>query len=183
MTKNNFFVITGAMGAGKTTVIDKLKEMNIRCIEEPARVILKEQRNIGGEGVPERNPALFNQLMLLRMIDQYLDESKGSELMIYDRGIPDIIAYSELLNTSSEKSVIASKEYRYNKNVFLFNGWEEIYAKDEERKVDFRTADNFGKRVRQVYEELGYSIIDVPFVSALERAAFVISSINRIVNQ
>ncbi len=181
MTKNNYFVLTGAMGAGKTTVIEVLREMNILCIEEPARVILKEQRSINGDGVPDKDPALFNHLMLLRMIEQYTSNARTNEFILFDRGIPDIVAYSELLNTSTEEPIIASKAYRYNAHVFLMSGWKDIYANDEERKVDFETANEFGKCVRRIYEELDYSIIEVPFVSALERAVFVVNSIEKIV--
>lgn len=183
MTRNNYFVMTGAMGAGKTTVIEILRDMNILCIEEPARVILKEQRSINGDGVPEKNPALFNHRMLLRMIEQYRNNAGSSELILFDRGIPDIVAYSELLNTSTEESLVASKTYRYNAHVFLLSGWEEIYVNDEERKVDFKTANKFGQDVRRIYEELEYSIIEVPFASALERAEFVVSSIRKIIRQ
>ena len=44
------------MGAGKSTVLNSIKEKGILCIEEPAREILKEQRKINGAGVPEINP-------------------------------------------------------------------------------------------------------------------------------
>ena len=63
MIKTNYFVMTGAMGAGKSAVLDALAAMDFRCIVEPARVVLKEQRQHGGMGVPEKDPALFNMLM------------------------------------------------------------------------------------------------------------------------
>ena len=183
MIRDNYFIITGAMGAGKTTVINLIREMNIHCIDEPARVILKEQRSINGEGVPERNPALFNHLMLERMIRQYIDNSHRSELIIFDRGIPDIIAYEKLLDTTSEESAVAIHEYKYNINVFFLNGWKEIYVNDEERKVDFDTADQFGKSIKQIYEALEYRTIDVPFDTAQERASLILNSIVKILNK
>lgn len=69
MTKR--FVITGAMGSGKSTVLKLLQAEGLSVIEEPARQILAEQRSIGDEGVPEKNPKFFTQLLLSRAIYQY----------------------------------------------------------------------------------------------------------------
>ena len=178
MVKNNYFILTGAMGAGKTTVINILKE-KYKCVDEPARVILKEQRTAGGTGVPEKDAGLFNLLMLERMISQYKNNLRDNNVVIYDRGIADIAAYSKLLNTEMESSLKAAKELRYNKSIFMFRGWEEIYTTDDERTVDFKTADTFGSILEKIYTELDYNIIDVPFVSADERAEFIEFSINK----
>ncbi len=178
MIKNNYFILTGAMGAGKTSAIYKIKEKGIHCIDEPARIILKEQRAIGGDGVPEKNPELFNKLMLERMISEYKNNLERNEVVVFDRGIPDIIAYADILQTKKEMSEIAAEEFRYNKHVFMFNGCEEIYTNDDERKVDFQTANNFGTSLRKIYKDLNYSIIDVPLLTIEERAGFIISTIN-----
>ena len=111
MTNNNYFVITGAMGAGKSTILNVLKDRGFICIDEPAREILKEQRSISGNGVPEKNPELFNELMLSRMIFQFNQHSNIEETVFFDRGMADIIAYSKLLNTSQGRAVNASVEY------------------------------------------------------------------------
>jgi len=180
MIKNNYFILTGAMGAGKTTVINKIKEKYYLCVDEPARVILKEQRKTGGAGVPENNAELFNGLMLSRMISQYKNYFETEEIIIFDRGIPDIIAYSELLNTKKDLSEKAAEKFRYNKHVFMFNGCEKIYTTDDERKADFFTANNFGIMLRKIYTDLKYTIIDVPFSSVEERANFILSYINSV---
>ncbi len=182
MTKNNFFILTGAMGAGKSTVTQKINERGFFCIEEPAREILKEQRSINGSGVPERNAWMFNQLMLSRMIYQYKSNIDKDYVIIFDRGIPDITGYSELLNTETESSSSASEEFRYNKHVFLFKGWEEIYTNDDERKMSYALAESFGENIMKIYKRLGYSTINVPFMPAEERASFIIDSIERIMN-
>lgn len=178
MIKNNYFILTGAMGAGKTSAINKIKEKGIHCIDEPARIILKEQRDKAGDGVPEKNPELFNKLMLERMISEYKNNLDWNEVVVFDRGIPDIIAYADLLQTKKEMSEIAAEEFRYNKHVFMFNGYEEIYTNDDERKVDFQTANNFGISIRKIYKDLNYIIIDVPLLPIDERAGFIISTIN-----
>lgn len=180
MVKENYIILTGAMGAGKTTVINKIREKGYRCVDEPARIILKEQRETGGDGVPEKNAEYFNELMLSKMITEFENNLLSKEVIIFDRGIPDIIAYSELLETKKEMSEQAAEEFRYNKYVFMFNGREEIYTNDDERKMEFKAANNFGINVKKIYESLGYTIIDIPFVSIDERAVFILEHILKI---
>lgn len=94
MTRN--IIITGAMGSGKSTVLKLLKAEGFIVVEEPAREILAEQRSIGDEGVPEKNPKLFVQLLLSRAIYQYKQMQEAYDTVIFDRGIPDNIAYAQL---------------------------------------------------------------------------------------
>src|SRR5689334_18338121 len=94
------FVITGAMGSGKSTVLKLIQSTGFNVIEEPARQILAEQRSIGDEGVPEKNPKYFFQLMLSRAIYQFKQTQTLDEDIIFDRGIPDILAYFNLFNLS-----------------------------------------------------------------------------------
>lgn len=183
MTKNNYFVITGAMGAGKSTILSALKDRGYICIDEPAREILKEQRSIDGKGVPEKNPELFNELMLSRIIYQFNQHRNNEEIVFFDRGMADIIAYSQLLNTSQASALNAAVEYRYNKHVFFLSGWEEIYCNDEERKVDFTVANSFGNNIRDIYQELGYTIIDVPLTSVEERVEYIIHALKKLIVQ
>jgi predicted ATPase len=52
MTKN--IIITGAMGSGKSTILQLLKQDQFKVVPEPAREILAEQRSIQDEGVKEK---------------------------------------------------------------------------------------------------------------------------------
>src|SRR5215467_14842919 len=66
-----FFVLTGAPGSGKSTIVTVIQHLGFSCIEEPARQILAEQRSINSAGLPEKDPRLFTELMLSRSIYQY----------------------------------------------------------------------------------------------------------------
>lgn len=175
MTRN--IVLTGAMGSGKSTVLEILKQKGFITVEEPARPILAEQRSIEGQGVPDKNPELFVQLLLSRAIYQYKTMQTNDEIVIYDRGIPDNIGYAEIFQLDAKPAVNASHLFRYETAVFFFPGWEEIYATDDERKMSFIEANAFGVHVRRIYQKQGYSIIDVPRISSVERAHFIIEEI------
>jgi predicted ATPase len=85
-------VITGAMGSGKSTLLAELRKHGFTVVPEPARIVLAEQRAAGGDGVPERSPQRFCDLILERMKSDY-DKHPGA---FYDRGIPDLVGYAHL---------------------------------------------------------------------------------------
>jgi predicted ATPase len=174
MTKTNYFVLTGAMGSGKSTLAQEIKKAGIRCIAEPAREILAEQRAIGSDGVPEQNPELFCKLMLSRSLQNYNDMMNASEIQVFDRGIPDLVAYAELFAIDSTSFYKAAEQNRYHPGVFFFEGWEEIYTTDSERKISFEGARLFGESVRSIYEKLGYHLLSVPLQSIEERTSFIL---------
>jgi predicted ATPase len=165
------------MGSGKSTLLREISKAGIRCIAEPAREILAEQRSIESDGVPEQNPERFCTLMLARSLQNYNQAMNASEVQVFDRGIPDMIAYAELFSIDSTSFYKASDQYRYNPRVFFFEGWEEIYTTDLERKMSFEGARLFGERVRVIYQQLGYQLVNVPFQSIEERTNFILERI------
>lgn len=171
MAKN--IVITGAMGSGKSTVLQLLRAQGVSVVPEPAREILAEQRSIEDEGVPEKNPKLFTQLLLSRAIYQYKQMQDTNETVIYDRGIPDNIAYAQLFNLNYLPAQNAAKLYRYHIDIFVFPAWQEIYTTDDERIMPFAAAKAFGDSVQKIYKAYGYQLIEVPCVSPEERARFI----------
>ena len=96
MVQNHYFVLTGAFGSGKSTVLELLRLRGVQVIVEPARQILAEQRSIQGDGVPERDPRLFVELMLSRMLSTYGQYSSRPGPLLFDRGTPDLLAYARL---------------------------------------------------------------------------------------
>lgn len=174
MTKTNYFVLTGAMGGGKSTLLREISKAGIRSVAEPAREILAEQRAIAADGAPEHNPERFCKLMLARSIEKYNQGISASEVQVFDRGIPDMIAYAELSSIDSTSFYTASDQYRYNPKVFYFEGWEAIYTTDSERRMSFEEARMFGERVRVLYQQLGYQIVNVPLQSIEARTHFIL---------
>jgi predicted ATPase len=177
MINANFYILSGAMGVGKTTVLSKLSELGIPCVPEPAREILAEQRLIQGMGVPEKNAGMFSMLMLSRSIYNYFENHAVGKLVIFDRGIPDMHAYAKLFRLDETPYVNAANEFRYNRTVFYLPAWQAIYTNDMERKMSFEDAKAFGDSARSIYEKLGYQILEVPRVSLDERVQFLLDRI------
>jgi len=118
---NNYFIISGASGSGKTAIMSALAKQGFSTVLEPAREILEEQRAIEGDK--------------------------------------------------------ASEQFRYNNKVFFVPSWEAIYTNDEERRISFAEAKQFGDNLKQIYESLSYEIIEIPCISPEERAEFILSEV------
>ena len=177
--RTNYFVFTGAMGAGKSAVVDRLSARGTACVAEPARQILKEQRSFTGSGVPETDAGLFNQLMLSRAVNLYQTNAEKQGPVVFDRGIADLVAYAELFGIDTSVYLRAAEVYRYNPTVLYFGGWREIYTLDEERKMSFELANEFGNNAQEVYARLGYKTVEVPKASVEDRVAFVLQVLGR----
>src|ERR1041384_77277 len=152
MVKDRYFLLTGAFGSGKSTLLEHLQSRGIRGIVEPARPILAEQRSIQGNGLPEKDPRLFVELMLSRMLDAYRQSDTLVGPILFDRGIPDILGYAALFGFDFPHYENAAQHYRYNRQVFVTPAWEQIYSTDDERTLPFSLAREFGNNLRTIYE-------------------------------
>ena len=169
---SNLFILTGAPGTGKTAILRQLGN-EFRCVDEPAREILAEQRATGGRGTWDQDPSLFVHLLLQRSIEKYAMARRSGETVVFDRGIPDCIVYAVRAGTDPTPSLEAADAHRYHSHVLFLEPWSDIYETDEERIMSFDDTVSFSQTLRDVYERSGYTLVDVPRGSVDDRAAFV----------
>jgi len=168
----DLFILTGAPGSGKTALLRHVGS-RIRTVDEPAREILAEQRAIDGHGTPDRDPARFVELLLQRSIDKHEAAVRAGGPALFDRGIPDCIAYAQLLGVDPAPSIAAAARYRYHGHVYLLEPWEEIYTTDDERTMTFADTLGFHRAIVDAYDRAGYVLVEVPRGSPDTRAAFI----------
>ena len=82
----------------------------------------------------DSQPVLPFFICLLR-IDDYSRIDTAGVPVIFDREIPDNLAYASLFGFDHARARKAARTYRYNRLVFFVPAWEQIYTPDEVEKL------------------------------------------------
>lgn len=171
-------VLIGGPGTGKSSVLNELIERSYYCMPEVSREVTLKAQQDGIDQLFLTDPILFSKLLLEGREQQFISANDTShEFVFFDRGLPDVYAYLKFSNTEypsyfKEKCV----QYKYDK-VFRFLPWEEIYITDNERYETFKESKKINIFLEKAYQELDYTLINVPFGSIKERADFIINSL------
>jgi predicted ATPase len=171
-------VLTGGPSTGKTTVIEELLNRKFVCMTEISREVTLNARKKGIEQLFLTKPLLFSELLLEGRINQYLEaEKKNSDVVFFDRGIPDVHAYMNYISIDYPPVYIEkSNMYKYD-YIFLMPPWEEIYITDSERYENFEQALAIHNHLERTYRKLKYNVIEVPYGTVEYRADFILDVI------
>lgn len=164
-------MVTGGLGTGKTSVLSALDDA-VLVVAEPARELIAEHHSSVGEGLLDTRPQLFVERLIERSITKHQSVEDGVTA-IFDRGLPDCVAYAAIYGIDAQRAIEAAEEYRYEIEVFIAPPWKEIYTTDNMRRATFAQAAVFYAEVVAAYERLGYSLVELPRTSVQERAAFI----------
>lgn len=178
-------VITGAPGTGKTSVIKQLEKTHFFCFHEVIRTMTQEaKKETSGAGITSNpiisvsEPMEFNLKILKARVQQYKDATQSSEnLLFYDRGIPDVLAYMHYFGQNYPSDFIETcKKYTYD-TIFILPPWKEIYVCDEERFETYQQAEELHHHLTKIYQDLGYQVTKVPFDTIENRMNFILKNI------
>lgn len=173
MHKPNFFVFTGGGGTGKTALIEHLRAAGERVVDENIRAVIREQVEAGGSAVPWIDPKACCDLTTARDIAEYDRLAAETGRVFFDRGLMDMYGTNGV--PPSPALVEAIRTRRYNRQVFVFPPWQEIYATDAERRQDWSQMEAVFAQILRTLPQLGYDPVVVPKGSLKDRAAFVLN--------
>jgi predicted ATPase len=171
-------IVSGAPGSGKTAVLGALGP-GFHLFAEPAREILAEARSSGDTATHDRDWELFVSQLLRRSIEKHAAALSLEGPIVFDRGVPDCVAYAVALDVDPGPSRAAADAYRYHPEVLILPPWEDIYTKDDERTMSFADTIPFHEALVDAYADAGYRLREVPRVSPEQRAAFVREFVSR----
>ncbi|MDM1071806.1 AAA family ATPase [Empedobacter brevis] len=176
----NYYVITGGPGVGKTTLLNALEIKGMSVVAEDARQIIKEQMQINGEGLPWKNKTLYAELMFEASLSTYrkVVSEVCDKTVFFDRGLLDVICYMEMENIpiSEEQNSLVNAN-PYNRKVFILPPWLDIYETDNERKQTWKEAMYTFDKMKQTYLDFGYNVIEVPKETVGNRCEFILDNI------
>ncbi|SKB34020.1 Predicted ATPase [Salegentibacter holothuriorum] len=176
--KKQKIVITGGPGTGKSSIIRQLEKHGHECLHEISRQVTLEAQKQGIAQLFLEQPVLFSEKLLEGRKIQYREADMiPTSIIFIDRGIPDVLAYMDYFKTAySSYFTDACKEYSYDK-VFFLPPWEEIYQSDNERYESFKEASLISKHLFETYKTYGYTPIEVPKTSIIDRTQFILNQI------
>ena len=173
-TQNNFHIISGGPGSGKSSLLMALKDQGFTTMPEAGRAIIQDQVAIGGSALPWANRQAFAELMLGWELRSYHEAGSLEGPIFFDRGVPDVVGYLRVCGLDVPAHIAtAAGKFRYNRRVFIAPPWREIFHEDEERKQTWAEAVATFESMVATYEALGYDIALLPLAPVAERAAFV----------
>jgi predicted ATPase len=176
----NFIVITGGPGSGKTTLVERLSERGFPTVGEAGRAIIRDQVAIGGIAHHTADWAVGAEVLLAWEMRSYHSAAAyPGGIVFFDRGIPDLVGYHPMMGGRTPAHFVAAAErFRYRRRVFVAPPWPEIYVNDAERKQDFAEAIRSYDAVVDAYESCGYELVTLPKSTVDDRADFVMDRLS-----
>lgn len=167
------YIITGAPGTGKTTVINLLKS-TIPCMDEVSRkVIIDEQKN-NRNGVPWGDIGRFTDLVF----NVTSKELIHSNALICDRSLLDLEAYLSTENKNTPEYLCEFPyQERYHETVFFAPTWFDIYCQDRQRLQEFDYCKRLEITLLEQYKSKGFKIVNLPKFSPEKRAKLILEYI------
>jgi predicted ATPase len=177
MTKQNFYVISGGPGGGKTSLLNFLASKGYAYVPETAREIIRQRLS---KGLPPRpDPAAFAQELFSRDFENYISNSEKTSLLFFDRSFIDSAGLLQNADANAHEKIKSTHlTNRYNQKVFITPPWEEIYHNDSERDQTFEESIEVYDMVCKWYAVNHYELIILPKDTIEKRAGFILDQIS-----
>lgn len=129
--------------------------------------------------VSVKDPKKFNEELLQGRIEQHnMKPDKGTDVIFFDRGIPDVYAYMDCFGQTYDKNFEeAGYTYRYDQ-ILLMPPWKEIHTIDNERFESFEESERIFECLKKAYINFGYSVVPVPKGSVEKRTAYILEHLS-----
>lgn len=166
------YIITGAPGTGKTTLLKKLRTKGFFCFDEVSRQIIIQQQKIKGTKIPWLDVQGFTNLVYERTLKDL--QIKVSDVCFSDRSLIDNLAYLKL---KDETIPYFLEEFNYHnfyhQKVFILPIWQEIYEQDPQRQQSYSSAKKLHFLLKKEYKKLGFQLCQVPKSNIQSRVTFI----------
>lgn len=166
-------LFTGASGSGKSTTLNRLKEIGFNVVEEQARILISDLLINDESKLPWNNREAFQCLLEDLQKKCFLENDNH----LFDRGIVDEIAFRSMnfIDVPTDLSDFCY-DNRYDL-VFMFHPNKAIYVNDDVRRETYEESCNAFYNILTAYWNHNYDIIRVPNTSIEERVEFITNKI------
>lgn len=174
------FILTGAPGCGKTSIIRALEMTGASVVAEAATDIIA-YKQIQGDLAPWEHPNFIDDIIRLQKHRQIDMGSDYSDLHFYDRSPICTYALAVYLGFEPSTSLMAEierihKNAIYEKRVFFVENLGFITNTDA-RKISFEDSLGFEQVHREAYAKFDYECVMVPAAPIIERVEFILRAV------
>lgn len=170
------FILTGAPGSGKTSVLRALEQLGYAVVEEAATDVIAAE-HARGNAEPHRDPgftAAIARLQAQRLAEPVRD---GAAAQVHDRSVVCTLALARYLG-HPVPAVLRDQVARvtaaglFDRRVLFVRpiGFVENTAA---RRISYEQSLEFERVHEEDYRRLGFELIDVPAAPVAERAALI----------
>ncbi len=174
-TTTERFVLTGAPGAGKTSIIRSLKSKGFDTVDEAATDVIT-RKQAAGTDQPWLHPDFI--LDIIQLQKERLERKPTHRLQFHDRSIIDSYILCQFLGFAIPdvietlvRTVVQDAVYR--PQVFFIESLDFI-ENTPARRIPLSEAIAFGQLHTKVYSSLGFHMIHIPALPLEERVETVI---------
>lgn len=184
LTQEKRYILTGAPGSGKTSVIQKLEESGYNVIHEAATDVITHDQSLGIPHPWELGDFTDKIVCLQR----YRQKHASGMLQFYDRSPFCTYALAQYLSQTKNIACVPSepvleeigrciKSGIYQDKVFFFENLGFIERTDA-RKISYEDALVFERIHLDVYDQFGFEIFVVPRgLTVQQRCDFILTSV------
>ncbi len=172
-----FVLITGCSGGGKSSLLAELRARGYHVVEEPGRRIVKQELESGGGALPWVDQTAFADRAIKMALADREAAQTHSGWVFFDRGLLDAASALEDITGQQVLGTLGTL-HRYHRRVFMAPPWPEIYEMDAERRHAFEACLPEYHRLEKALPVLGYEVILLPKVAVSARADFVLAALS-----
>ncbi len=153
------YILTGAPGAGKTVLLRGLERAGLAVVEEAAADVIAWAQATGEDAPWERDD--FTDAILA--LQQQREARAPDGPVIFDRSPVCTLALARFLGREPSPALIAAAaacRARYARDVFFVESLPTL-VNTAARRISLEDTLRFGALHREVYEGLGFRLIDI----------------------
>jgi predicted ATPase len=171
------YVLTGAPGAGKTTLIERLRARGEAVVEE---AFMSVWRRLRAEGCadPLADPSFIDQVVRLQAEQVAAARSRAVPRQYFDRSVLCTLALSDFMGRQPGGALLrevarVQAEHVFERSVFFILDLGHVPG-NEVGTMKYEDMLAFAEVHRRVYLAHGYRCVDVPALPVEERVELIL---------
>jgi predicted ATPase len=172
--EREIYVITGGPRAGKTSVIEALKERGFIVLSDTTEELKAQSAIDGMLTLNESNEEVFHSKVARSQYKR--EQNVDSDTFFVDKGLIESGVYSRINKVRCPDTIVKHAKKRYKKVFFLEPAPDDAYTNLTPEEKNSQQKER--SALRKEYQKNGYYVIDVPYMSVRQRANFIVKNVN-----